>query len=115
MVKLLMKKPVRFATRHFSPKPLKDPWRPAPAAKHEAPVQVSLLSTVFRPKRNSKNQPAKEVVVTVLPGMKAIYDYVNRSEVTVLRWIRELCFLSSKIGGGNWESDMELIVGEENR
>ena len=54
-------------------------------------------------------------MVTGFIGMVAICDYVNRSEVTVLRWIRELCFPSSKIGGGNRESDTELIVGEENR
>ena len=44
-----------------------------------------------------------------LSGMKAIGGYVNRSEVTVLKWIRELRFPSSKIGGGIWESDTELI------
>jgi len=41
--------------------------------------------------------------------MKAICDYVNPTEVTVLRRIRELRFPFSKIGGGNWESDTELI------
>jgi excisionase family DNA binding protein len=41
--------------------------------------------------------------------MKAICGYVNRSEVTVLKWIRELRFPSTKIGGGIWESDTELI------
>jgi excisionase family DNA binding protein len=44
-----------------------------------------------------------------LSGMKAICSYVNRSEVTVLKWIRELRFPSTKIGGGIWESDTELI------
>jgi len=44
-----------------------------------------------------------------LSGMKAICGYVNRSEVTVLKWIRELRFPSTKIGGGIWESDTELI------
>ena len=48
-------------------------------------------------------------MVTALTGMKTICDYVNRSEVTVLKWIRELRFPSSKIGGGIWESDTELI------
>ena len=47
--------------------------------------------------------------MAVLSGMKAICDYVNRSEATVLKWIRELRFPSSKIGGGIWESDTELI------
>ena len=41
--------------------------------------------------------------------MKAICSYVNRSEVTLLKWIRELRFPSTKIGGGIWESDTELI------
>jgi hypothetical protein len=35
-------------------------------------------------------------MVTGLTGMKAICDYVNRSEATVLKWIRELRFPSSK-------------------
>jgi hypothetical protein len=40
--------------------------------------------------------------------MKAICDYVKRSESTVLDWIRNWNFPAQKIGG-IWESDRELI------
>jgi len=43
-----------------------------------------------------------------LSGMKAICQYVNRSESTVLHWIRDLDFPAHKIGG-IWESDRNLI------
>ncbi len=45
---------------------------------------------------------------TALSGMRAICDYVNRSEPTVLSWIRELGFPAKKISG-IWESDRRLI------
>ncbi len=45
---------------------------------------------------------------TALSGMRAICDYVNRSEPTVLSWIREMDFPAKKIGG-IWESDRRLI------
>jgi hypothetical protein len=38
-----------------------------------------------------------------LIGMKALCDKVNRSESTVLSWIRELGFPAKKVGG-IWES-----------
>jgi len=40
-----------------------------------------------------------------LQGMKEICSYVNRSEATVLSWIRSRAFPASKVGGGIWESD----------
>jgi hypothetical protein len=43
--------------------------------------------------------------------MKEICLYVNRSEATVVRWIKELAFPASKINGGTWESDRGLIDG----
>ena len=43
-----------------------------------------------------------------LTGMKAITDYVKRSEVTVLKLIRAEDFPAKKLGG-IWESDTELI------
>jgi len=45
---------------------------------------------------------------TALIGMRAICDYVNRSESTVLGLIRHEDFPAKKIGG-IWESDKELI------
>jgi len=44
-----------------------------------------------------------------LQGMAEIRAYVNRSEATVMRWIRELGFPARKILGGLWESDKGLI------
>jgi len=46
---------------------------------------------------------------TALSGMKAICGYVNRSESTVLKMIKEEGFPAKKIGGGIWESDRDLI------
>lgn len=43
-----------------------------------------------------------------LQGMKAICDYTNRSESTILIWIRTLAFPAIKITG-SWESDSDLI------
>ena len=45
----------------------------------------------------------------LLQGMKEICAYVNRSETTVLSWIRNLEFPASKLNGGIWESDKEAI------
>ena len=45
----------------------------------------------------------------ILQGMAEIRAYVNRSEATVLRWIREYGFPAQKIAGGTWESDKGLI------
>lgn len=45
----------------------------------------------------------------VLQGMKEICLYVNRSEATVVRWIKEFAFPASKIAGGTWESDKALV------
>lgn len=44
-----------------------------------------------------------------LTGMKAICNYLNRSESTVLGLIRFYSLPACKIGGGIWESDTELI------
>jgi len=44
-----------------------------------------------------------------LQGMAEICAYVNRSQATVLRWIRELGFPAVKIAGGTWESDKDLV------
>jgi len=44
-----------------------------------------------------------------LQGMNDIKSYVNRSEATVLFWIRSQAFPASKIGGGVWESDKEEV------
>ena len=43
-----------------------------------------------------------------LSGMKAICQYMNRSEPTILKLIREEGFPAKKICGG-WESDTDLI------
>ena len=43
-----------------------------------------------------------------LEGMKAICNYVKRSEATVLDWIRFMAFPAKKLGG-IWVSDTELI------
>lgn len=43
-----------------------------------------------------------------LSGMKAITDYMQRSEESVLRLIREFGFPAKKILGV-WESDTEMI------
>ena len=42
-----------------------------------------------------------------LSGMKAICTYINRSEATVLGWIRDLGFPAKKLGG-IWESTTDL-------
>lgn len=42
--------------------------------------------------------------LTLLSGMKQICEYMNRSEATVLKLIRESGFPAVKIGGV-WESD----------
>ena len=47
-------------------------------------------------------------MATGLPGMKAICAFCNRSEATILKWIREKDFPAVKITG-SWESDQELI------
>lgn len=44
-----------------------------------------------------------------LTGMKAICEYMNRSESTVLMLIRDCDLPACKIGGGIWESDTDLI------
>ena len=46
---------------------------------------------------------------TELDGMKAICNYVKRSEATVMDWIRNMEFPAKKLGG-TWVSDVELIV-----
>lgn len=43
-----------------------------------------------------------------LPGMKSIAKYCNRSESTILQWIRTSKFPATKISG-SWESDTDLI------
>lgn len=43
-----------------------------------------------------------------LIGMKAIAAHVNRSEVTLLGWIRDMEFPAMKLGG-IWESTTEDI------
>ena len=43
-----------------------------------------------------------------LPGMKRIAAYCDRSEATVLQWIRTLEFPAAKLTG-SWESDTELV------
>lgn len=43
-----------------------------------------------------------------LPGMKSIAQYCNRSESTILLWIRTIGFPATKFSG-SWESDTELI------
>jgi len=43
-----------------------------------------------------------------LSGMKQITRFCNRSEATILAWIRERDFPACKITG-SWESDTELI------
>jgi len=43
-----------------------------------------------------------------LPGMKEITRYCNRSESTILKWIRVCGFPAVKILG-SWESDKDLI------
>ena len=43
-----------------------------------------------------------------LPGMKEITRYCNRSESTILKWIRGFGFPAVKILG-SWESDTDLI------
>lgn len=47
--------------------------------------------------------------MSVLYGMKAICDYINLTEATVLQRIRECGFPAAKMNGGIWESDTELI------
>ncbi len=44
-----------------------------------------------------------------LSGMKDICRYTNRSESTVLDWIRHCEFPASRINGGMWESSTGLI------
>ena len=43
-----------------------------------------------------------------LSGMKNICQYCNRSESTILMWIRALEFPAAKFSG-SWESDTDLI------
>lgn len=47
-------------------------------------------------------------MVMELIGMKAICQQVQRSEATVLIWIRDMDFPAKKIGG-IWESSTEAI------
>ncbi len=47
--------------------------------------------------------------MSALSGMKEIATYCNRSEATILKWIRECGFPAEKIGGVGWESDTEVI------
>ena len=47
-------------------------------------------------------------MATGLSGMKAICTYCNRSEATILQWIREKKFPACKITG-SWESDQQKI------
>lgn len=46
---------------------------------------------------------------TILQGMGEIRAYVNRSEATVVRWIKELGFPARRITGGTYESDKALV------
>lgn len=43
-----------------------------------------------------------------LSGMKEICSYANRSEPTILDWVRSLDFPAKKLGG-QWESNTALI------
>ena len=43
-----------------------------------------------------------------LSGMKAICQHMKKSDVTILKLVREEGFPAKKIGG-TWESDTELI------
>lgn len=43
-----------------------------------------------------------------LSGMKSICKYCNRSESTIMQWIRLQGFPATKITG-SWESDTDLI------
>ena len=43
-----------------------------------------------------------------LSGMKRICQYCNRSESTILIWIRALGFPAAKFSG-SWESDSEMV------
>jgi hypothetical protein len=43
-----------------------------------------------------------------LRGMKAIADYMQRSEATILVFISQMDFPAKKISNGIWESDTEL-------
>jgi hypothetical protein len=43
-----------------------------------------------------------------LSGMKEIARHCNRSEATILGWIRDRAFPAVKITG-SWESDTEII------
>jgi len=45
---------------------------------------------------------------TALTGMKEICQYMGRSEVTILKLIRDQDFPAQKIGG-IWESDKDLV------
>lgn len=49
-----------------------------------------------------------------LVGMKAISNHVNRSEATVINWVRDLDFPASKIGG-IWEADTDSIEAWRNK
>jgi len=57
----------------------------------------------------SKAAKAKDQDIhTALVGMKAICDYIGRSEATVLKLIQSEGLPATKIAG-IWESDRELI------
>jgi hypothetical protein len=51
---------------------------------------------------------AEKRVNDTLSGMKAICDYVHRSEPTVLSMVRSYGFPAKKVGG-IWESSRSLI------
>ncbi len=48
--------------------------------------------------------------MAALSGMKEICQHCNRSEASVLKWIRECGFPADKFGGIGWESDTEMIA-----
>ncbi|KKN19532.1 hypothetical protein LCGC14_0944670 [marine sediment metagenome] len=46
---------------------------------------------------------------SILQGSKEICAYIGRREDTLIKWIQQIGFPASKIGGGIWESDKQSI------
>ena len=59
-------------------------------------------------KVKSIKKNGKRAADDLLSGMKAICDYVNRTEPTVLAYIKSQAFPAKKVGG-IWESRKGLI------
>lgn len=47
--------------------------------------------------------------MSALSGMKEITQHCQRSEMTIMKWIRNFKFPAKKLGGV-WESDTDLIA-----